>query len=155
MENCTGQPRGGGSHGVGTVFKITTGGALTTLLSFNGTNGSRPAGGLVQAMNGDFYGLTQIGGADNHGIVFRLSAGLPPFVKTLPRLGAAGSSITILGTDLTGASSVRFNGIPAAFHIVSTAEIAATVPAGATSGRVRVETPGGPLTSNVPFEVLP
>jgi len=39
--------------------------------------------------------------------------------------------------------------------VVSSTEIATTVPAGATSGVVKVETPSGTLSSNVKFLVLP
>jgi uncharacterized protein (TIGR03437 family) len=60
----------------------------------------------------------------------------------------------ILGTDLTGATSVTFNGKAAAFTIVSSSEIRASVPADASTGKVEVATPHGTLTSNVPFRVL-
>jgi uncharacterized protein (TIGR03437 family) len=79
--------------------------------------------------------------------------GLGPFVKTLPITGAAGAAVKILGTDLTGATSVTFNGTAAAFTVVSSSEITTTVPAGATSGTVEVVTPSGTLLSNVAFQV--
>jgi len=41
----------------GTVFKFTSKGVLTTLASFDGTDGETPTG-LMQATNGDFYGTT-------------------------------------------------------------------------------------------------
>jgi uncharacterized repeat protein (TIGR03803 family) len=66
----------GGANNAGTVFKITTGGALTTLFSFNGTtNGSTPLGALVQAGNGNLYGTTLAGGANNDGTVFEITCG--------------------------------------------------------------------------------
>jgi uncharacterized repeat protein (TIGR03803 family) len=40
----------------GTVFAITPGGTLTTLLTFNTYNGAYPEGTLIQAVNGDLYG---------------------------------------------------------------------------------------------------
>jgi uncharacterized repeat protein (TIGR03803 family) len=46
---------GPGSSGCGTVFKITTTGTLTTLHSFDLTDGASPNGGLIQATDGDFY----------------------------------------------------------------------------------------------------
>ena len=94
-------------------------------------------------------------GGQGFGTVFRLSVGLGPFVKTLPHSGTVGEVIRILGTDLTGATSVSFNGTPAAFNVVSATEITATVPAGATTGKIRVTTPGGALFSGGPFLVLP
>jgi uncharacterized repeat protein (TIGR03803 family) len=52
-----GTTSGGGADGnLGTVFKITLGGALTTLHSFSATDGNAPFAGLVQATNGNFYG---------------------------------------------------------------------------------------------------
>ena len=67
----------GGTGGVGTVFKITPGGALTTLYSFcpqiGCTDGRYPYAGLVQASNGDFYGTTSEGGANNDGTIFEIT----------------------------------------------------------------------------------
>jgi len=142
----------GGAYDSGTVFKITPAGTLTTLVSF--TNGEWPYAGLVQATDGDFYGTTEFGGASDAGTVFRLSVGLGPFVKTLPIFGAEGAAVKILGTDLTGATSVTFDGTAAVFDVVSATEITATVPSGATTGTVQVVTPGGTLSSNLPFRVL-
>jgi uncharacterized repeat protein (TIGR03803 family) len=145
----------GGAYGFGTVFKITPDGVLTVLHSFNGADGEDPAGGLVQATNGNFYGTTSSGGISPYGTIFSLSVELGPFVETLPASGKVGAAIVILGTDLTGATSVSFNGTAAAFTIVRPSEIKATVPAGATTGKVQVTTPGGTLLSNVAFTVRP
>src|ERR1035438_801600 len=59
----------------GTIFKITPGGTLTTLHSFNSTDGYYPVGGLVQGLNGNFYGTTSSGGANNYGTVFKITPG--------------------------------------------------------------------------------
>jgi uncharacterized repeat protein (TIGR03803 family) len=142
-------------YGCGTIFQITPTGTLTTLHSFSGPDGSEPLGGLVQGTDGNFYGVTWIGGSANAGTIFSLSMGLGPFVKTLPAFGRVGSTITILGTDMTGASSVTFNGTAATFTILSPTDIRVAVPSGATGGTVEVVTPGGTLSSNVPFQVLP
>src|SRR5439155_4237 len=47
----------------GTIFRLATNGILTTLASFNGTNGWQPEAGLVLGTDGDFYGTTAYGGA--------------------------------------------------------------------------------------------
>jgi len=86
-------------------------------------------------------------------VVYSISMGLGPFVKTLPTAGTAGAAVKILGTNLTGASSVSFNGTAAAFAVVSPSEITTTVPTGASAGTVRVTTPRGTLSSNVAFRV--
>jgi uncharacterized repeat protein (TIGR03803 family) len=146
----------GGAHSGGTVFKITPSGTLTTLYNFCSQSGCKdgayPVAGLVQATNGDLYG-TAGGGAYGLGAVFSLSVGLGPFVETLPTSGSAGASVEILGTNLTGATSVSFNGTEAVFEVVSSSEITTTVPTGATTGTVQVVTPNGTLSSNVPFRV--
>ncbi len=51
--------------GCGTVFKLTPAGTLTTLHSFSGTDGVNPYAGLMQAGDGNFYGTTRYGGANN------------------------------------------------------------------------------------------
>jgi uncharacterized repeat protein (TIGR03803 family) len=147
--------------GCGTIFEITPSGTLMTLYNFcsqggsNCTDGSYPDGTLVQDTNGIFYGTTQQGGggANGGGTVFSLSVGLGPFVKTNPTSGMVGAAVTILGTNLTAATSVTFNGTTATFTVKSKSEITTTVPIGATTGKVEVVTPGGTLSSNVPFTV--
>ena len=140
-------------NGCGTAYKITPKGALTTLHSFKGSDGEYPWGGLVQATNGTFYGTTEDGGASGQGTIFSISVGLGPFVQAVPTIGAVGSGVMVLGTDLTGTTSVTFNGKAATFKVVSATEITATVPSGATTGTVEVKTPGGTLES-WPFQVL-
>ena len=69
----------GGAFGGGTVFKITPGGTLTTLHSFCAkskcTDGQSPIGGLIQAIDGNFYGTTASGGAKGAGTVFKITQG--------------------------------------------------------------------------------
>jgi len=65
-------------HGCGTVFKITTQGKLTTLHSFNNTDGAYPAAGIILGTDGNFYGTTSGGGSggagcSSCGTVFRMS----------------------------------------------------------------------------------
>jgi uncharacterized repeat protein (TIGR03803 family) len=148
--------------GAGTVFKITPNGRLTTLYSFcsqvNCIDGGYPDAAPVQDTNGKFYGTTAGGGGSsacfgNCGTVFSLSLGLSPFVETQPTSGKVGASVKILGTNLTRATSVRFNGTAAGFKVVSSSEIATTVPTGATTGKVNVTTPHGTLSSNNIFRV--
>jgi uncharacterized protein (TIGR03437 family) len=67
----------GGLTGYGTVFEITSSGALTTLHSFcpqggGCTDGAYPEG-LVQAEDGDFYGTTFQGGVNALGNVFKIT----------------------------------------------------------------------------------
>jgi uncharacterized repeat protein (TIGR03803 family) len=63
----------GGSFGGGTVFKIDRSGELTTMLSFDTTNGFSPIAGLTHGRDGSFYGTTAWGGTYGYGSIFRLS----------------------------------------------------------------------------------
>ena len=148
--NFYGLTRDGGINGdcCGTIFRIGPAGSLTTLYEFPGIPvGQSPTAGLMQATDGNLYGTTTNGGALGAGSVFRLSVGLGPFVKLLPHAGHVGSAVKILGTDLSGAIAVTFNGTPVAFTIGSATEISIKVPAGAASGIVQVTLPGGTLSS--------
>ncbi len=128
---------------------------LTTLHSFDGTDGNYPIGLLFQATNGTFYGTTNLGGSGGDGTIFSLSLGLDPCVETAPISGTVGTKVIILGNRLKGTTSVTFNGTPATFKVVSGSEIKTTVPPGSTTGPVQVNTPSGTLTSNVNFQVMP
>lgn len=73
--------KGGTTGGWGTVFKMTPAGAITTLVSFNGTNGAAPLSPLIQTEDGALYGTTSAGGIGFNGIpytgfgtVFRIAA---------------------------------------------------------------------------------
>ncbi len=74
----------GGSNSVGTVFKVTTNGVMTTLFAFGGggfnqstiyTNedGAFPSAGVTLGPDGDFYGTTKSGGAAGVGTVFKIT----------------------------------------------------------------------------------
>ena len=64
----------GGSAGLGTIFKVTAGGALTILHSFaGGTDGASPYAALLQAADGNFYGTTLRGGHSDFGTIFRMT----------------------------------------------------------------------------------
>jgi len=63
---------GGDQSSDGTIFKVTSQGAFSTLHAFNGDDGSNPQSGLVQGTDGAFYGLTTAGGAYGQGTVFKL-----------------------------------------------------------------------------------
>jgi uncharacterized repeat protein (TIGR03803 family) len=66
----------GGAYGTGTLFRITTNGALTILHAFSGGNdGGAPRAGLIQAVDGNLYGTTSSGGLSGGGTVFRTTLG--------------------------------------------------------------------------------
>ncbi|MGB8169123.1 MAG: choice-of-anchor tandem repeat GloVer-containing protein, partial [Chthoniobacteraceae bacterium] len=69
----------GGANDLGTIFKVTTAGTLTTLVEFTGNGainkGSLPYAGLTQAADGTFHGTTARGGSAGFGTMFAMSAG--------------------------------------------------------------------------------
>ncbi len=81
-----------GPAGQGTIFKITPGGALTTIWSAGATT-------LMQDTDGNFYGTIALGGLYGDGEIFQLSDGLAPFVKILPDSAESGAGVKILGTN--------------------------------------------------------
>jgi uncharacterized repeat protein (TIGR03803 family) len=136
------------------VFTMTPAGALTILFTFDFPEGFEPLAPLVQSRDGNFYGTTYQG-ADYYGNIFVLSVGLAPFVEAKPPFGKAGTSVTILGDNLSRTAAVTFNGTPANFKVLSNTLITTSVPAGASTGTVEVVTPQGTLKSNAPFRVIP
>ena len=60
-------------EGDGTICKVTTNGALSTVFAFSGTNGSHPIAGLTKGDAGTFYGQTRDGGLYGWGTIFRIA----------------------------------------------------------------------------------
>jgi uncharacterized repeat protein (TIGR03803 family) len=74
--NLYGTTYSGGANGGGTVFEVVKGsGTITTLASFNGTNGSNTQAGLIMDAGGNLYGTTFGGGAYGDGTVFEVASG--------------------------------------------------------------------------------
>jgi hypothetical protein len=74
------------------------------------------------------------------------SSGTTPTVTAVsPSSGAAagGTSVTVSGTNLTGATAVHFGSIAATFSNVTAGSLTATAPAGSGTVNVTVTTPGG------------
>ena len=158
--NFYGTTISGGANNDGVIFQLSPTGTFKTLYSFCSepgcADGESAYSGLIQATDGNFYGTTSDGGGSgNGGTVFKLSMGLSPFLKSLPGYGKVGAQVDILGTNLTGATGVTFDGVAATFRVAAPTVIVATVPTGAQTGKIKVETPAGALVSNVAFRVLP
>ena len=77
----------------------------------------------------------------------------PGIISFTPTNGAAGTTVTINGTNFNSASTVWFNGSGASFTVNSGAQITATVPSSATTGPIAVIAPGGLATSTNNFTV--
>ena len=57
-----------------------------------------------------------------------------------PMSGPVGTAVVITGSGFSGATSVEFGGLSAAYNVDSATQITATVPAKATTGKIRIET---------------
>jgi uncharacterized repeat protein (TIGR03803 family) len=92
---------GGTNGGYGTVFKVTTNGLLTSLVSFGKTNGAYPYSGLPLGNDGNFYGTTYLGGSNNLGTVFKVTTNgvLTPLVSFANTNGAGPHAGLTLGND--------------------------------------------------------
>jgi parallel beta-helix repeat protein len=148
---------------VGTLVKVFgTNFTPSSTVSFNGTAGTGfiwvsatrvkakvPVGastGPISVDNGSGVGTST---AD-----FTVSSGSPPTITSFtPTSGPVGTLVTITGTNFSGATVVKFGGVIATFNFVSDTEITATVPGGATTGKILVKTPAGKATSLTKFTV--
>ncbi len=87
-------------QGMGTVFQVTTNGTLTTLASFNFTNGANPYSALALGNDGSFYGITSEGGITNStypqgaGTIFRLVLSLVISLQPQSQTNYAGATAT-------------------------------------------------------------
>jgi Phosphoesterase family/IPT/TIG domain len=89
---------------------------------------------------------------------FRLgsSGPVPAITSVSPSHGTDGTAVTIAGSGFSnGTSSVTFNGTSASFSVTGDTQINTRVPAGATTGPVKVATLGGTATSSTAFKVDP
>jgi hypothetical protein len=76
----------------------------------------------------------------------------PTISSFTPASGPPGTSVVITGTNYQGITGVDFNGVAASFVVNSVTQITATVPAGATVGRIHVINPAGTGTSATNFQ---
>jgi uncharacterized repeat protein (TIGR03803 family) len=118
---------GVGSGSAGTVFQVTTNGVLTTLAFFSPSNQAFPEAGLTLGNDGNFYGMTELGGISNAtfktglGTIYRLWT--IPFITLQPQsqtnyagtnatftceaiLGPTGFQWQLNGTNLTNGGSI-------------------------------------------------
>ncbi|MFL5736270.1 MAG: IPT/TIG domain-containing protein [Actinomycetota bacterium] len=77
----------------------------------------------------------------------------PSITGFSPTSGAVGATVQISGNEFQGVNSVTFNGTAASFVANSHTLITATVPSGATTGRIRVARSGASSTSATDFVV--
>ena len=90
--NFYGTTYNGGTNQLGTVFSIAPGGQFDALYSFMSSDvGGYPYASLVQGSDGNFYGTTYIGGANQLGTIFEIGAdgNLTPLISFSGTAGPA------------------------------------------------------------------
>ena len=129
-------------HGTAALFAVNSATQITATVPAGATSGT--------------ISVTTPGGTATSSGSFTVT-GTPPPAPTLtgfnPTSGSVGATVTLTGTNFTGATAVAFHGTAALFAVNSAMQITATVPAGATSGTISVTTPGGTATSSGSFTV--
>lgn len=113
----------GSLFGVGTVFKVS-GGSITSLATFNGTNGGTAGGVVLSADGTTLYGATQYGGANGDGGIYSvptssgtitLGSGITPlaaftqYQMTPTNLILSSDGNTLYGTEDSGMSGSIFS----------------------------------------------
>jgi YD repeat-containing protein len=86
----------------------------------------------------------------------RTNTNLPAIIEFTPNSGTTGTQVTIYGTGFSSTASqntVKFNGTTATVSSATPTQIVTSVPAGATTGAITVNTPLGLATSSTPFTV--
>jgi uncharacterized repeat protein (TIGR03803 family) len=99
---------GDNGAGIGTVFKLSPEGIITTLHSFNGTDGQWPTAGLVLASNGTLYGATPAGGANGQGTIFSITPAGD--FQVLSNVGSSWGLIQANDGNLYGVTNI--SGVP-------------------------------------------
>jgi cytochrome c peroxidase len=143
----------------GTIVTITgTNFTGATAVSFNGV-----AAGFTEGPPGTI--TTTVPAGASTGPITVTTPGSGPFTTTTrftvtpaitsfaPPNGVGGTGVTITGTNFTGATAVSFNGTPATFTVSNSGTITTTVPAGASTGPIKITTLDGTATSAINFTI--
>ncbi len=99
--------------------------------------------------------VTTDGGTGSSSSSFSVKGTIATISSISPTSGVVGDNVTINGTNFSTASVVKFNGTDADFTANSSTKITATVPSGATTGKITVTNAGGTATSGSTFTVKP
>jgi hypothetical protein len=138
------------SNSAGTVTFNTTVAPSTSVVSATQITAFVPSGATTGKVKVD----TGVGTAATSTADFTVAATCATITAFTPTSGPVGTVVKITGTGFTGATAVSFNNVAATtFTVDSATQITATVPAGATTGKIRVTVGGGTVTSTADFVV--
>jgi large repetitive protein len=144
-----------GSGKVGTVVSIFGSNFLgTTTVRFNATaalsftvvNAGKITATVPNGATSGKISVTNAAGTGTSAGTFTVTG--PKITSFSPSSGPVGTSVTLLGSNFTGVTFVRFNGTAASFTFVNDGMVTATVPAGATTGSITLTTPAGTATTS-------
>ncbi|WP_439882594.1 DUF4082 domain-containing protein [Pontibacter sp. MBLB2868] len=132
-----------------------------------------PTGASLNSTTGEFFWTPTNRQTGNYKINFRVTDGItqvsenvnirvtsspttpaPAIFSFSPTSGSVGDQVLINGSNFTGVSTVLFNGSSASYTVNSASTITATVPGGATTGKLTVNTTNGSSTSTDVFTVI-
>lgn len=92
-----------------------------------------------------------------NGTIWSIDAGLPApspnVVNFAPTTGGVGTKVLLQGAHFVGTTAVSFNGVEAAFNVLTANYISVSVPSSATTGKVAVTNAGGTTTTTKSFTV--
>jgi uncharacterized repeat protein (TIGR01451 family) len=81
---------------------------------------------------------------------------VPPVITTFsPSTGRAGTNVTLTGTNFLGATAVTVAGVAASIISGTNTSMLVSIPAGASSGPIRINTPAGSFTTTSNFKIQP
>jgi uncharacterized repeat protein (TIGR03803 family) len=148
---------GGGAHLEGTIFKIKSDGTgFADIYDFDGSHGAVPYSQPLLHTSGTIYGQTNSGGSHNDGVIYSLNAGLTSFIQPVPlKQARVGTSVGILGQNLSTATKVLFGTGTGTFTVTGTTFMNAKPTTGATTGVITVKEPSGNLLSPLTFKIVP
>jgi hypothetical protein len=150
---------------VGTAVTVTgtnfTGASAVTLngvavTGFTVVNATTLTFTVPAGATSGFVAVTTQGGTATSTAAYTVTVPVPvPTIASFaPASGPVGATVTVTGTNLTGASAVTLNGVAVTgFTVVNATTLTFVVPAGATTGAVGITTTGGTATSTTPFTV--
>jgi virginiamycin B lyase len=131
------------------IGRITTAGAVRNYTYTATATGIRQPWDIATGADGALWFTNNLGNS-----IGRITSAVTPQISAVtPTNGPVGTSVTITGLNLGGATAVTFNGTPATIASSNNTTIVTHVPSGATSGPISVTTTEGTATGGGLFKV--
>lgn len=147
---------GTGFSSVGSQNTVTVNGTAATVTSASATQLVITV--AVNTTTG-VIAVTAPAGSSTSTAVFTISSSPAPTISNFtPSIASNGASLTITGTNfgtVVGNISTKIHNMFATVGSLTSTSIGTTVPAGSTSGKIRVTTPGGIVTSSADLFIPP